>query len=755
MPEQFNYQSTIRSIQSRLISQSIRDAANLDFLRSEEALTEVIKSYQDRFRASKGMLFDASQYVVKSADIIRVEDFNEMFESLFIDLSALYNDLDLVSQIMKLNLGRNKNYFLVVKKRIRDLWNKLNLMRLLVYDENPSDESYYESFFTKINAKKLKEAVVDKKSGFLYLAPEFKRVHNISPIVKSVTSTTYPEHNDNGGVRFTTSELNTFEDNYENGPRDMLENGLWKDQVLCNEIPDINLDIGSNNPARNRSYKGIVSIVDIEFVYPVEINRLDFDVFGDLVTKIDAVLYKITESEAWSVANIKNPNRIPIEDDYTAKTKTVRGEAFDVISFQNIDTVRAKHLRVVFNQENYVFLDSKDISQKSVDEKIQTDLSERRYELIKFGADLDDILSKPVNDENTSLYYRILDIIESTNNIEVMLDEIDSIINPKVNVVAYSYERTAKFEIGAWSIEPKLEKYTQAVGVFDSMNYTIPDRPLTSVAITTKQTEPKSTTANWFVGIGSKNVPIIENNKIIRKEPLYPVDMRAYSIFSDWTAGAFFLLDFPVDTILYEYMYISVNGGEFKSLFDYENVAFLNSRLIYIHNITDPFKAVYTIKYPAALRSSVNLYALKAKPGIDAPEDVTLDIVSSRYEVLKAFIQEEHWTSLTEVSDDNELLTLGDMFDVTSVTSTLDEAKLWFGEDFTTALFIGTKASEYFNLDLNKSAYKKLISSGDTKTKSTYADVLAYLGGSSLGYSDFTLLGNIANVAPLSQTRTI
>jgi len=755
MAEQFNYKNTIKNVQSRLISQSIRDTSNLDFLKSEEAMAEVIKSYQERFKVSKGMLFDAARYVVEAADLIKIEAFNEMFESLFIDLSALYNDLDLVDQTLKLNLGRNKNYFSVVKKRVKDLWNKLHLTRLLVYDENPSDESYYESFFTKINAKRLKDAIVDKKSGYLYLDKEYSRTHTTSAIIKNITSTTYPEHNDNGGVRFTTSELNSYEDNYQNGPRDMIENGLWKEQVLCNEVPDIAIDIGSSNPVINKNYRGIVSLIDIDFVYPVEINRLDFDVFGDFITKVDAVLYKTNSNDEWATADIVSPNRVVIEDDYTAKTSPVRGEAFDVISFQNINKISAKHIRVVLNQENYIFLDSKDVREKTVDEKIQTDLSERRYELIKFGSNIDDILSKPVNDENSSLYFRILDIIESTNNIDKILEKIDELINPKIKVVAYDYERTSKFEIGAWSIEPKIERYTQTVGIFDSMPYTIQDRSLTSVALVTKQVEPKSTTANWYIGIGSKNIPIVENNKIIRKEPLYPFDMSAFPNYSTWTGGTFFLLDCPIDTILSDYIYISVNGESFEQISSYGSIVYLNSRLIYIHNISNPFEAIYTIKYPVALYSAVNLYILKSKPGTDGPISVTLDVIATRFEVLKAFIKESGWTSKTQTDNENNALTLNDLFEVTSAVSTLDEAKLWFGEDFNLALFVGDKINEHFNITLSNSIYNSIIGGGEAKTMATYSDVLQYIGGSNEGRADLQLLGSMANVAPLSETRII
>lgn len=757
MSQEFNYKSTVKNIQNKLISQSLRDSANLDFLKSEEALTEIIKSYKDRFQTSKGMLFDSARYVASSAQLIRVEDFNEMFESLYIDMSALYNDLDNVDKILKLNLGRNKNYFLVIKKRLRDLWNKLHLTRLLIYDDNPSDESYYESFSTKINAKSMENLIVDKKSGLLHLAQEFTRTHTYSSIVKNVKSVTYPEHNDFGGIKFTTSELNSYKDNYTNGPRDMLGNGLWKEQILCNDVPDIVVNIGSAENIINRNYKGIVSIVDIEYVYPVEVNRFDIDVFGDMLTKIDCLLYRNSEDDEWTLAYTKKPFSIPLDSNFDRIVETpVKDNIFDIKSFFNISTFKAKYLRLVLNQENYVFLDSKDLKQKSLDEKIQEDLSERRYSALKFGSDLDDILLTPTNDENKSLYYRILDIIESTVNVEDILNKIDDVINPKVNVVAYDYERTAKFEIGAWSIEPKIERYTQSIGKFSSMNYALKDKSLTSVALITSQTTPCASTANWYIGVDGKNIPIIENNKIIRKEPLYPVNMRGYQQFSSWSKGTFFLLDFPLDGLMYDSIYLSVNGSEFIKASDFGRICFFNSRLIYIDAITDPFSAVYTIQYPVALRESINLYVLKAKTGVGVANDITLDIVASRADILNAVIAETRWKSKTQFDENGNSLTINDLFGITSAVSTIDEARSWFGSEFNTCVFIGDSTYDYFNGGATSSPYKSLINGGPSKTKVKYSDVLNYVNYTfDSGFSDLALIGSVPNLAPLSATRSI
>ena len=104
----FSFKSSIKTIQNNLISQNIRDVSNSDILRSEEAITTVIASYIDRFKTLGGLLFDAGNYLAQSKAIIKVNDFNDIFQSVYIDLASLYGDLDAVDNVLSLNLQRNK-----------------------------------------------------------------------------------------------------------------------------------------------------------------------------------------------------------------------------------------------------------------------------------------------------------------------------------------------------------------------------------------------------------------------------------------------------------------------------------------------------------------------------------------------------------------------------------------------------------------------------------------------------------------------
>lgn len=742
----FNFRSSVKDIQNRLISQSIRSTSNLELLRSEEAIQDVIKSYIDRFQAIGGMLFDVSKYLAKSKEVIRSEQFNDIFETIFIDLTALYSDLNLVEQILELNLQRNKNFFLIIKKRIRDLWNKLNLARLYIYDSNPSDESYYESFFTDINASNIQNVYVDKKNGYLYLKPKFRKVQNRQHLIKSIKSTTFPVNSDNGGAAHTTSELNTFEDNYKNGSRDMLQNGLWKEEIVCSEIPNIIYNIGSDNVPFWRNYRGVLSIVDIEYAYPVEINRLDLDVFGDKPILIDAVLYKKSENDDWQVANFALDDPLTESNpDTITKRHAVRGNAFDIISFYNIGRIKAKYLRLVVNQENYEFIETKDSGEFDIDLKIQNDLAERRYELVKFGSNYEEALSAPINDENISLYNKIINIIESVSNVESILGEIEKVLIPSFDVDIYDFTRTLKFDIGAWSIEPTLEIYEKQNGIFDSKPYPIRDRSLVSVSLNTKQTVPESTTCNWYININNKDIPIAENGSVIRKEPITPISMSRYPNFKSWKPGAFVLLDFPIDPQNIFNLGIYTNG-EFNQLGE-SRIASLNSRLLFIKDLKDPYRSEFVVRYLSASFKTVNVYVLGIKPTIDsANEIIPLGIVSSRREILEAIIESVRFRGST--------VKLNSKYSVVNAHATLDESKGWFGATFNRPLFIAREIVPYLNTD-DLVRYQHVLKFGKSKISSTRDDMLTYFTGDASGQSDLNLLSSISNIAPFSVVRVI
>lgn len=750
MTTSFSFKSTINDIQNRIVASSIKQISNLDLLKSEEAIREVIKSYTERFNAAEGMLTDISKYVAKSKNIVQLKDFNDLFESLYIDLSALYNDLEVVEEVLQLNLHRNKNYYLTLKKRLRDLWQRLSLTRLNIYDLSPGDESFYESFYSNVSSRYVANIRVDKKNGYIHIKPRLKKIFNNFNHIKSVASTTYPVDNEDGGVVHTTNLLNDLNKNYSDGTRDLLKNGLWKEEILCSDIPNMLVNIGSSSVPIRRNYRGVVSLVDIEYNYPVEINKLDIDVFGDKILDIDAVLYKISDSDEWRIAKIEQDDTlISANPNSESRMSSVRGRAFDVISFLNIQKIKIKHLRLVFNQQNFVFLNSDKIPERTVDQQINDDLSERRYELVKFGQSTEEELSKPVEDTNRSLYSQIMSIVESTRDLQAMLDKINRVLVPDVNVLNADFGKTSKFELGAWSVEPTYEEYLPVVGKFDSKPYMIRDRHILSVSINSTQETPKSSTCNWYAQTKGKVIPIVENDSIWRKEPINIIDLSTIGDFGKWP-GSFILLDVPLDPNNSDYIGIYENG-EFNYQLSTE-IAFLNSRLLYLHKLTEPAGARYVVRYPTALYNTITQYILSPKEGSQAKEiatipDIPLGVTASRREILQGFINRFKI---------NTIGLLSDYYTITIGLSTVEEAKLWYGHSFPTCIFID---ESIYNLlitsTIETSPYFDLLTISNSKLTTTLSNIEAYYTGVGVGPSNFDILATNANIAPLSRQRTL
>ena len=738
----FNFQSSIKDVQNSIIASTIKSASGMELLRSEESIRDLIKSYTDRFQAVEGMLTDISKSIVTSKTVVKVEDFNNIFEGIYIDLSALYSDLGLVDNILNLNLARNKNYFLVIKKKVRELWQRLRLTRQNIFDLNPADESFYESFYSDVNIDNFANIMIDKKMGFISLNPTYSKIHNQSFEIKNINSTVYPVHNEEAGVSITTSVLNNLSGNYYDGTRDMLINGLWKEEVSCAEMPDMIINIGDSSDPIPRSYKGVVAVVDIEYTYPIEINRLDLDIFGDKALNVDAVLYREHSTDGWGFA------QKAIHDDQQSsnpfsniENNTIQDRGFDILSFMNINVSKIKFLRIVFNQQNYSLGNSPSTNSVSLDNKIDTDLSERRYDLLKFNSSLESDLTTPVNDENQSLYAKVSASIESTRDIEVILKKINDILVPPLQLITTDFGKLLKFEIGTWSIEPKYQEYTTLQGTFKTQPFALLDRHLIGASITANQEVPNGTTCNWYITAGGKDIPVTESEKFWRTEPLNYLDMSVYSVFASWP-GIFFLLDLPIDVLNVTDSVGIYENGIFSTSYS-QNIIFLNSRLCYLPNLTNSTKKNFSIRYPVAKYNCCNLYVLQPKPGYEADLNFTLSLCSTRRDILESFI-----SSGTYLGDP-----ISNGYSVTNALSTVDEAKMWFGESFSTAIFIDYLTGA--NLTYIPTAFSSITQAPSaTKSFVTVSDIADFLAGSST--KDLSALSvNLPNVVPLSILRTV
>lgn len=741
----FNLKNSIKNIQNRIVASSIKQTSNIELLRSEEAIRDLINSYTERFKSAEGMLTDITKYVVKSKEVIDVKDFNDLFESLYIDLSALYNELDTVENVLNLNLSRNKNYFQFIKKRVRELWQRLRLTRLNVYDLNPADESFFESFYSNINIATSSNIEIDKKLGFAYIQPQYFRTHNQSFEVKKISTYVYPVENEEAGVVIVTSPLNSLSGNYSNsGTRDMLQNGLWKEEVICSEIPDMIFGSGilASGVAAATEYRGVVAVVEIEYAYAVNINRLDLDVYGEKGLDIVGVLYKTADNGSWQYAQ-KEVDDYQLTETDQIQYNTIKGIGFDVISFINIHPITVKVLRLIFNQKNFSFINTVDTVGVSLDEQINKDLSERRYDLLKFNASLEEELTAPVNEENKSIYSKLVSAIESTRNIEDILIKINDILVPELKVSTVDFGKTAKFELGTWSIEPKEEEYVSQNGIFETKPFSILDRHLIGATLTTKQSTPGPCTVNWYLSADSKNIPILESEKTIRKEPFNQLNMSEYTSFKDWP-GVFCLLDFPISPYDTYKLALYQDSSLLENI--ESRVSFINSRLLYFHDITRIGSSRYVVKYPVAVYDCCNMYVLQ--PNTNLNNNITLGIGCTRREILELFINKATYM----VGGKAEKLSKN--YTISNALCTIEEAEYWFTAQFSSCLFIESAILSLLD-GYQGSIFDSLISSASTKYATTIDDVNNYLNGIIYGASDLSIIGSVANMLPLSIQRSI
>jgi len=607
----YQYNSNVSKTQNTLIAQNIKTISNLELLKSEEAIRSVIESYMDRFEAIGNVITKASKYVVESKDIIDLKLFNDLFGSIFIDLNSLYKEIESVENVLYLNLYRNKNFYLNLKKKTRELWNKLYITKVSVAN-NSKDVSFIESFYTDIAAQESSNIFIDKKNGYVSINPITTKIVNNEFEIKTAKSITYPLPGDDTGVIHSVHPLNSINTSYSSGNKNLLKNGLWKEEIYTKDIPNMDINVGSIDVPIYRTYSGIVSIVDIEFVFPIKPNKLNFDIYGEFSTNIDGILFKNDIDEEWKIA--KN-----------FKGDDIEGEGFDIISFNNITNIEAKFLRIIFYQKNYTMISSSKDINDNLEEQIIKDLSENRYETIKFETYLND-LSVPNNQSNKDLYHKLLNILETNKSINNSLQKIEQILIPSLNIKYVDFDTTYKFEIGAWSIEPIINRYGIKSSNFKSLPYEINDKSLLSVSLNTIQETPNTSTCNWYINRSNIDIPILENSNNIRREPANFIKLDNLFNFKSWP-GSFIALDFPMDINKTSNIKIFCN-----SILVTYNLVFLNSQLIYIHNLTKPNRSKYVIEYNVNNLDICKIYTLKLKTDYKnhiVPYEIFVDILNN------------------------------------------------------------------------------------------------------------------------------
>jgi len=303
---------------------------------------------------------------------------------------------------------------------------------------------------------------------------------------------------------------------------------------------------------------------------------------------------------------------------------------------RNIEVLKSRFLRVVFNQKHYDILESSEMETSSLEQKINTDLSERRYDVVKLDGGSNDRLAKPKSYDVESLYGEITGIIESTRSLEETIEDVINKIEPTPKLKSINFKKTLKYEVGAWSIEPVSNKY-KGIGKFDSAEYQLRDRSLISVSLNTNQEDIKYNTCNWFIKSPGydKYVPIMENKDIIRTEPVHFIKPQFY-IDKGWESGYFIQLDFPIAPEMLSNSYLYVDGN-LVSINMY-NYILLNSTLLYIDDINDASDGMYVIQYFPSRLESCDIYILENVEDYNSNNHLEYDVVTPRASLMNLFI---------------------------------------------------------------------------------------------------------------------
>jgi len=613
MAETYKITDELKNIQNILIKNTIKANTNVQLLRSEEAIRSVYASYADKIQKVGSKIFDVNDHIVEAQDLITKDYFDELFSDIYIDLKSLYQYIKYIDDLLDINLQKNKKFFNTLEKKIIELENKLDLAKLNINTIVTFDKVYFEGFNSKSKSGYYYNMDVDKKTGHITLQPIITKRLNKKHYIKKVTSTLFPVANAEGGVHVKTNELNTYEESYRlDGTNDMLENGLWKEQVFTNEIPDILTHINNNvsygsAPEITINTQGLVSYVDIEFRHAININTLDIDLFGEHETSILHILYKVNEDDPWQPFTKLSKRLIDgVEYFYDYFTES---SDFNVIKYRNLELINTRFIRIVFNQKNYSLIKNNISNVASLEQKINDDLSERRLDLVKLDGGNAGLPAIPKSYNYDSMYSELTNIVENSSNIAEMLTNIIDTLEPTVKTKDINFNKTLQYELGAWSIEPKLQQY-HGIGKYKSANYEFNTKSLVSASLITKQEDIKENTCSWYIS-DTKNtlvVPVIPNDERIRKEQIYVVENDNYFKNCGYTDGTLIQLDFPLDR-RYKNVISLYEDGRVINYSEME-IYFLNSTLLYITNIKDHTIHNYVIKYIPAKYDMVSVYRL-------------------------------------------------------------------------------------------------------------------------------------------------
>lgn len=584
-------------------------------IKSEDEYKRVVESTLRSIDADLQRITDIKKYVVKSDDVVSSQQLNALFVDLESDMRILHKELSDIHHVIDITFDRNKLFYRRIKNRIASIWKEIQHFRETSFNLEGVTYIFFESF-SENALMYLTGLNVDKKTGTLVLSPAYLNSFNDSSEVAGVEMTLFPAGNRDGGLVDTTNTRNTFEYNYKSGDRTLLKDGLWKVQMLAEDIPEVILDVFHRGT--NLNYKGMVAQVDINFVSQKLINEINIDPYGDFNTKVLSVSYQIDESSTtW--------NNVVDEDG-----NVVTGSDVDWIVLRNFVPFSAKKLRIVFHQPNYQIINRLLTQVDNMVDKMVKALIEQRFDKINYSYKTPDQFPKYDTSEEANLYDEVMNIIEEGGDITTLESQITNLlVPPPINIQA-DIRNWKLFNLGAWSIDPRNAAYNpQSVGVYIShdprdrmsgfkMNNGCPNY----AKLYTKQQEPASTSIEWSLmadvdGINYVDIPIIPNNDIWRNESAlyneYLPLKRAVSPYRTNTSLRnsynMFKLDFPVHPSYQSVFKVMENGKEFVEE-NYQYFEFYNSTELFISTADFTNGNTYSLKYVPAIIDTVRCWTL-------------------------------------------------------------------------------------------------------------------------------------------------
>lgn len=597
------YQPLKESLQRRLFLSKLENLTNTGLIKSEVEYKRYLTSVLSTLNKHNTQLFDSKDFQIKYSDFIAFKTYKESLELIYYDLFTNYTETDKIKEFLKNNLNKNKQFYKNIRERIRHYWKSLALLRANSYDVTSSTKSFIESFFNRDNNFYMENCEINDKVNTLHLTPMVRKQFNNSIDIDRINVSITPVENDQGGVFYTHTDKNSLEYNYKYGKRDMLQNGLWKIQLLTEGIPECYLDINS----KKKRFYGITATMDIYFTGMKPINRIYIEPYGEFYTKIITIQY--LKDNTWK------PFRK--YDNNTGTYNPISGEKI-IFDFMNIECVSTNAIRIIFSQENYKTLDNYIFNQTDAFSKLIKEIQENRYDFINKIDISDKYLTKPsdpTNLKNTTLE-AINNIIFETDNFTDTENKIRELLFPSLKNIQFN-SNWRVYELGAWEINPQYMQFSDQGGTFCSHiegGYSIEKLPF-EVSLTTKEELPDQTFIEYYITDEKEKtfVPFMPLNQKRRKEinrmKIYP---QMYTCTSIWPDYWVLQTDFPIQEDMIPYTNIYINGSKMNLDTNWKTkVCFYNSRTIYIMGYKYNPKDTVVIEYYPDKLNTVEVWCLK------------------------------------------------------------------------------------------------------------------------------------------------